>query len=149
MKIGLLPLLCDPNTGEPLLRKGATYVGGTRTYPIINGVARFVSSDLYVDSFSFEWNTHDKTQIDVFRGDNPSEKEFVAKTGFSPEFLAGKLVLDAGIGAGRYTDVASRWGADVVGIDLSFAVEASQRNFGERDNVWIAQADINALPIPA
>ena len=142
----ILPLLCDPETGAPLVRDGAAYVNGTKRYPIVGGIPRFVASDHYVDSFSFEWNTHDKTQIDVFREDNPSEKEFIAKTGFSPEFLAGKLVLDAGVGAGRYTDVASRWGADVVGVDLSFAVEASHRNFGTRQNVWIAQADIAALP---
>jgi SAM-dependent methyltransferase len=82
----------------------------------------------------------------MFRDDKHSEKEFMAKTGFSQELLAGKLVLDAGVGAGRYTDVASRWGADVVAVDLSFAVEAAQRNFGVRKNVWIAQADIGSLP---
>ncbi len=142
----VLPLLCDPETGTQLVRDGPAYVAGARKYPIVNGIPRFVASDLYVDSFSFEWNIHEKTQIDVFRDDQPSEKEFIAKTGFSREFLAGKLALDAGVGAGRYTDVASRWGADVVGVDLSFAVEASQRNFGARENVWIAQADIGALP---
>lgn len=142
----ILPLLCDPEDGAPLVRTEAAYVGGARTYPIVNGIPRFVASDLYVGSFSFEWETHDKTQLDIFREDRPSEKEFVAKTDFSPDFLSGKLVLDAGVGAGRYSDVASRWGADVVGVDLSFAVDASQRNLGERDNVWIAQADIGRLP---
>jgi SAM-dependent methyltransferase len=55
-------------------------------------------------------------------------------------------VLDAGVGAGRYTDVVSRWEADVVGVDLSYAVEAANKNFKDRPNVWIAQADIGALP---
>ena len=53
------------------------------------------------------------------------------KTGFTPDDLRGKLVLDAGVGAGRYADVISRWGTDVVGVDLSFAVEAAARNVGE------------------
>ena len=139
-------LLCDPVTRAQLRLEGNAYLGGTKPYPVINGIPRFVHSDLYVRSFSFEWNTHDRTQLDVYRDDRPSEREFVAKTDFTPEFLRGKLVLDAGVGAGRYADVASRWGADVVGIDLSYAVEAAQRNVGQRPNVWIAQADIGALP---
>jgi SAM-dependent methyltransferase len=139
-------LLCDPLTEAPLRLDGNAYLGGTMPYPIIDGVPRFVKSDFYVRSFSFEWNTHDRTQLDIYRQDQPSEREFIAKTAFTPEFLSGKLVLDAGVGAGRYAELASRWGADVVGVDLSYAVEAAERNLGTRDNVWIAQADIAALP---
>jgi len=142
----LAACLCDPRTKAPLERRGDAFVSAHRAYPIIRGIPRFVDSDHYVESFSFEWNVHDRTQIDCFREDKPSEHEFIAKTGFTPDFVAGKLALDAGVGAGRYTDVMSRWGADVVGVDLSYAVEAAQRNFRERPNVWIAQADIDALP---
>ena len=138
--------LTDPKTAQPLRRDGEAFVASGTRYPIIGGIPRFVDSDQYVGSFSFEWNTHDRTQLDMYRDDKPSEKEFVAKTAFTPEFLKGKLVLDAGVGAGRYADVASRWGADVVGVDLSLAVEAAHRNLKDRPNVWIAQADIGALP---
>jgi hypothetical protein len=79
-------LLCDPRTGSPLHREGDAYVGGGRRYPIIGGIPRFVSSDLYVRSFSFEWNAHDRTQLDMFRDDEPSKREFVAKTGFTSDF---------------------------------------------------------------
>ena len=139
-------VLCDPETKRELRAECDRFVGSVSEYPIVRGIPRFVSGDRYVKSFSFEWNVHDRTQLDIFRSDCPSEREFVAKTAFSPEFLEGKLVLDAGVGAGRYADVASRWGADVVGVDLSYAVEAAQRNLGDRQNVWIAQADIGALP---
>lgn len=140
------PLLREPGGVAPLARDGDAYRAQQRRFPIRAGIPRFVDDDLYVGSFSFEWNTHDRTQLDIYRDDRPSEEEFVAKTGFGPEFLRGKLVLDAGVGAGRYAEVASRWGADVVGIDLSYAVEAAHRNLGHRENVWIAQADIGALP---
>ncbi len=140
------PLLRVPGGGEPLQRDGEGYAGGGRRYPIVNGIPRFVDSDQYLRSFSFEWNTHDRTQLDIYREDRPSEREFVAKTGFTPEFLRGKLVLDGGVGAGRYAELASRWGADVIGVDLSYAVEAAWRNLRDRANVWIAQADIGALP---
>lgn len=139
-------ILCDPASGESLSLSEGSLVSAQRSFPIVRDIPRFVSSDHYVSSFSFEWNTHSSTQLDVFRGDRSSEKQFRLKTGFSPEQLRGKLVLDAGVGAGRYTDIVSRWGADVVGVDLSYAVEAAQRNFADRQNVFIAQADIGALP---
>ena len=116
------------------------------SYPVVRGIPRFVPNDQYARSFSFEWNMHARTQIDAFRGDATSQEEFFAKTGFTRRELEGKLVLDAGIGAGRYADVASRWGADVVGVDLSYAVEAAYANFRGRRNIWIAQADIGSLP---
>jgi SAM-dependent methyltransferase len=142
----VMPILCDPITGVTLKREESRFVSTTGQFPIIREVPRFVPGDDYVSSFSFEWNTHNNTQLDCFRGDRSSEDQFVKKTGFEPNDLRGKLVLDAGVGAGRYTDVASRWGGDVVGIDLSYAVEAACKNFNDRPNVWIAQADIGRLP---
>jgi SAM-dependent methyltransferase len=108
-----------------------------------------VQSDEYVGSFSFEWNTHKTTQLDTFRKDDFSEDTFRKKTGFRPEDLRGKLVLDAGIGAGRFTEIMTRWGANVIGIDLSYAVEAAQENLGHLENVLVAQADIGHLPFKA
>jgi SAM-dependent methyltransferase len=71
---------------------------------------------------------------------------FIKKTGLSPDEVRGKLVLDAGVGAGRFCDVLSSWGANVIGADLSYAVEASHKNFINRPNVLVAQADIGSLP---
>lgn len=142
----LTPILRDPVTGDVLRQDGEQFVSYGHGYPIVNGIPRFVGSDLYVGSFSFEWNVHSRTQLDCHTGDHASEQEFREKTGFIPDDLRGKLVLDAGVGAGRYADVISRWGADVVGVDLSFAVEAAARNLGDRGNVWLAQADIGQLP---
>lgn len=117
-----------------------------RRFPILRGIPRFVDNDEYVDSFSFEWNIHKTTQLDTFRNDDSSENMFRKKTGFRPQDLQNKLVLDAGIGSGRFTDVMARWGANVVGIDLSYAVEAAHENFQDLDNVLVAQADIGNLP---
>jgi SAM-dependent methyltransferase len=142
-------LFCDPRTGERLRRVDDRLVSSRASFPIVNGIPRFVEKDAYAESFSFEWNRHAATQLDAFRGDDSSERQFRAKTGFAPGDLAGKLVLDAGVGAGRYADVASRWGARVVGVDLSYAVEAARRNFAGREQVCIAQADIGALPFRA
>ena len=35
--------------------------------------------------------------------------------GFGPDALRGKLVLDAGCGMDRFADIASWWGARVMG----------------------------------
>jgi SAM-dependent methyltransferase len=119
---------------------------GQHRYPIINGIPRFVSTDHYVGSFSFEWNVHKYTQVDSHRNDGLSENTLREKTGLTPDDVRGKLVLDAGVGSGRFAEVLSGWGARVVGVDLSYAVEAAQTNVGSRRNVLICQADIAQLP---
>jgi SAM-dependent methyltransferase/uncharacterized protein YbaR (Trm112 family) len=147
----LFSVLACPTCKASLIRRGETLSCpiGPHEFPILRGIPRFVQSDEYVGSFSFEWNTHKTTQLDTFRQDDSSEDMFRKKTGFKPEDLRGKLVLDAGIGAGRFTDIMARWGANVIGIDLSYAVEAAQENFGHLENVLVAQADIGHLPFKA
>lgn len=61
-------------------------------------------------------------------------------------FFKDKLVLDAGCGKGRHAYYAARFGAEVVGIDLSQAVDAAYRNTYSFPNVHIVQADIYDLP---
>jgi SAM-dependent methyltransferase len=74
-----------------------------------------------------------------------SDKDFRRKTGFTPEGLNGKLVLDVGCGMGRFAEVATRWGARVVGVDLSAAAEVAARNLADREFIAF-QADVFALP---
>lgn len=123
-------------------------VGCGRLFPQVNGLLRFVDLESYADSFGFQWYKYARTQLD---DDNRHESEvtFRRKTGFSPEQLSGKLVLDVGCGMGRFAEVASRWGARVVGIDLSRAAEVAARNLAGRDNTIIFQADALALPFAA
>lgn len=115
------------------------------SYPIVRGIPRFVSSDGYASNFGFEWNLHNRTQLDT-ASRHESEETFIEKTGFHREDFEGKLILDVGCGMGRFSDVASRWGATVVGIDLTSAVDAAHANIGGRDNVHLAQADVFKLP---
>ena len=136
-----------PESGEPLqLEDDALVSSSSRRWPIVKNIPRFVRSDLYVGSFSFEWNIHAHTQLDSFTSERSSEEVLKQKTGLNSEQVFGKLVLDAGVGAGRFCDILSRWGADVVGVDLSYAVEVAYRNLRDRPNVIIAQADIGKLP---
>ncbi|MBF0529574.1 MAG: class I SAM-dependent methyltransferase [Deltaproteobacteria bacterium] len=136
-----------PDSGLPLrLQDGALISPAGVRWPIVAGIPRFVVSDLYTDTFSFEWNIHFGTQLDSLTGGIFSEHTFIEKPGLDPDQVRGKLVLDAGVGAGRYADILFGWGANVIGVDLSYAVEAAFLNLHDRPNVIIAQADIGRLP---
>lgn len=116
-----------------------------RRYPVLQDVPRFVDAQEYAGSFGFQWKTYSRTQLDS-ENSHESEEGFRAKTKFTPEELCGKLVLDVGCGMGRFAEVASRWGGEVVGIDLSLAAEVARKNLAERPNVTILQADVFKLP---
>jgi SAM-dependent methyltransferase len=126
---------------------GLVCAGCGRQYPALNGVVRFVDAQKYAGSFGFQWKIHARTQLDDATS-HRSEKAFGQRTGFRPEDLAGKLVLDVGCGMGRFAEVATRWGAHVVGIDLSLASEVAARNLAGRD-ATIFQADVFQLPFAA
>lgn len=114
-------------------------------WSIRGGIPRFVTSDFYAGNFSLEWTRHRLTQLDSARS-SESEETFAQKTGLTPDDLRGKLVLDVGCGMGRFSDVATRWGAEVVGVDLSLAVESAAANLADRPNFNVAQADVFRLP---
>ena len=127
MKPELINVLCCPECQgslhpHDLQEKDGRWQSGSlecqcgQRYPIRDFIPRFVTDDAYVDNFSYEWTIHSKTQIDS-RASSRSWTTFFEKTGITPESLRGKRVLDVGVGSGRFADVASKCGADVIGID--------------------------------
>src|SRR4051812_19688663 len=104
---GPLDLDSDPS----LLRCRACAAG----YPVTSDVPR-LAGEAYVASFGRQWNRYDVAR------DEEDEAVFAVKTGTQPGELKDKLVLDAGCGGGRYARLAGRFGAKVVGVDLSSAV---------------------------
>jgi SAM-dependent methyltransferase len=119
--------------------------GCGHNFPVVGGVPRFVSKAQYASSFGFQWLKHARTQLDGANSRN-SEEFFRSRLGLSPEEISGKLVLDVGCGMGRFAEVASRFGARVVGVDLSRAVEAAHANLASRGNVQVMQGDVFHLP---
>jgi SAM-dependent methyltransferase len=118
-----------------------------KSFPVLRGVPRFVDAHNYADNFGFQWQHYAQTQLDGASA-RESERDFGSKTGFTPEQLQKKLVLDVGCGMGRFADVATRWGAHVVGVDLSVAAEVAARNLAGRD-FRAFQADVFNLPFEA
>jgi len=120
--------------------------GCNKTYLIKDYIPRLVETDDYVKSFSFEWTLYRETQLDSFSGTNESEEVFKTKTGFDLKELNGKIILDAGCGAGRFTEIAAKYKGEVIGVDLSFSVDSAFKNLGFKKNIHIIQADIFNLP---
>lgn len=159
MQARFVDILCCPKTGAALtldvqeefsdgsVKTGVLHsVSGQNTYPIVRGVPRFVGEEHYAQSFGYEWRKWSRVQFESENVGRPmaghTEKMFDAITGFTPELLKDKLVVEFGCGPGRFLDVVRRRGGIAVGIDMSMAVEPARENFKGDANVLIVQGDI-------
>ena len=162
MKQGLLQYLkcpsCDgaisistatPGDGGEILEGELSCDLCSARFPIVRGVPRFanlsrIESDKAATAANFGWSWqhfshHDERYAEQFLG-------WIAPV--EPDFFQGKLVLEGGCGKGRHTQLAARWGArDVIGIDLSDAVETAFAATRHLPNAHIVQADIYRLPV--
>jgi SAM-dependent methyltransferase len=117
-------------------------------FPIIRGIPRFLPAELSAEkqatasAFGYEW-THYSELNEQYRA------EFLDWIHpLQPEAIRDRVVLDAGCGKGRHAWLSAEFGArEVVGIDLSDAVEAAYQNTWQLPNVHILQADIYHLPM--
>lgn len=142
-----LSVLRDPDSGTPLVRDGDELVaaGGAR-YPVVRGIPRFVPSDNYARAFGDQWQRFPKTQLDSHSGVTLSATRLDRCMGGRLGAVAGKRVLEAGSGAGRFTEVLLANGAIVDTFDYSAAVEANAANNGASDRLTLVQADIRRIP---
>ena len=117
-------------------------------YPIVKGIPRFVGSENYAQAFGSQWNDFPKTQLDSYTGLPITEKR-VARCfqGRLPD-IQGRKVLEAGSGAGRFSEILLKYGAKLHSFDFSLAVEANASNNGPHDSFSLAQADIRKIPYP-
>ncbi len=133
--------------GGPEIVDGALLcVACSQTYPIKRGIPRFTETEDYCSSFGMQWNEWGRLQLDRYNGTTISRDRFLDETGWRLEELKGKLVLDAGCGAGRFAQICADSGATVLAVDLSNSVEACQMNLHDYPNVHVAQADLLCLP---
>jgi len=145
-----------------------------KKYPIIDGVPRFLPDDLQqevvdrypeffvkyeakmsphlskaqqdrvgklkaqtMSSFGYEWN-----EFAEYDAQNFLELIYPVE----PKYFSSKLGLDCGCGAGRHTQQAVAYGAEMVAMDLSWAVDASYKKNLPTAQAMVVQCDVFNLP---
>jgi SAM-dependent methyltransferase/uncharacterized protein YbaR (Trm112 family) len=92
------------------------------------------------ESFGYQWSLFSQMVID-FR-----ENFLGYVRPIDQSFFPGKLGIDVGCGFGRHIYNAALFGAEMVGVDLSVAIDVTRRNTRHLPNVHLVQADIYHLP---
>ena len=156
MNKSYIDLFKCPNSGENLtleiLKESEDQViegslkSSNYSYPITNGIPRFVEDEGYSDNFGWQWNKWARIQFEDENIGRPmaghTEDMFKKITELDSNQLHGKVILDIGCGPGRFVDIAKSMGATVIAIDYSSAIDAAKENFkGDDSNVLFVQGD--------
>lgn len=142
------PAWVCPLHGELLVPEpGILRCGDGHSYPVRDGIPRFVLGSTYADHFGEQWKRYRLTQLDSYTGTSITRDRMRRCIGDDLwSQLAGKQVIECGCGAGRFTEILLQQGAVVTSIDLSEAVDANIQTFPLSEHHRVAQADILNLP---
>ena len=148
VKDGAWPAWSCPEHALPLTDLGDCLAcPKSEQFARIDGIPRFVLGSTKVDAFGLQWERHRKTQLDSYTGTTITRDRLQRCLG---EPLSTSLksihVLEAGCGAGRFTEILLGLGARVTSVDLSTAVDVNQENCRQNEYHRVAQADILRLP---
>jgi len=123
------------------------------TYPIINSIPRILDKPSIMDpkfeslkektkkSFGYQWTAFSEMACNF-------EENFMNYIWpVEPTYFKGKLGLDVGCGFGRHIYNAAVFGAKMVGVDISEAIDSAQKNTHTLDNVHLVQSDIYNMPL--
>jgi len=169
-----LSLLCCPATGGPLeLIDGiedtsGEIVTGTlrgassgKTYPIVNGIPRFVEQSSYNSSWDYKWTSIDRGKGLNYRILDKNDPAYRIHDLFDRNDHDGlafrhaeeRLVLDAGCGVGQYTIklLQNHKPAKVVSLDLTRGVDIFRRIILDRypeyrSRILLVQASVFQMP---
>ena len=144
-----LTLSVQRSEGNEIMQGSLACPSCPAAYPIREGIPRFVADGSYASSFGRQWNWFRTVQLDSFTGTKESETTLHGTTGWQEADYRGRLVLDAGVGAGRFAEIVADKGGEVVGVDITHAVDAAFANIGRRPRVHLIQADLFHLPFRA
>src|SRR5882757_4950449 len=114
----MFPSFFNRKTKEYYLIQGDSLLSNGPAVKAVNNIPRFVSSGAYASLFGDQWKQYKKTQLDSYSGTTISKDRLDRCLGDLKDNLAGKTVLEAGCGAGRFTEVLLQKGAYLVSSDL-------------------------------
>lgn len=150
------PALVCPVDHEPLasgpLRPSLSCPRG-HVFPVHEGIPRILESHgNYAEAFGAQWREYRRTQLDSYTGTTYSRDRLRRCLGDELwnrlDASAPLQVLEAGCGAGRFTEVLLGLRAPIVtSTDLSSAVDPNQANFPQSCRHRVIQCDINRLPL--
>jgi SAM-dependent methyltransferase len=145
---GDISLSASERDGREVVTGELRCVSCAASYAVRGGIPRFAAADLSAGqqatakNFGAQWLVFDEVQAHH----ETQFRDWIAPV--TPEFVHGRLVLEGGCGKGRHTRAIAEWGArEVIGVDLSAAVEVAYRHTRELENAHIIQADIYRLPL--
>jgi arsenite methyltransferase len=173
MDRSLVALLVDPVSAAPLSLDveqegpaGEILAGSLRNsdgdrYAIRNGIARFVAVEdagqrQTQNAFGFKWRRRDSYESPAMLG--AARRWLVKRYGFGDVaamqdfFATRRRVLDAGCGSGFSTglwltpDWRARVSTQVIGADVSDAIDVARERVGETPLTQFVQSDLMSLP---
>jgi len=110
------------------------------------GIPQFVEDEAYVSAFGIQWLKHAKTQLDSYTGLTITRDRLIRMFGPLYSHLNHKTILEAGCGAGRFTEILLESDSLITAVDLSVAVLVNQSNNGVHKHLRIIRASITDLP---
>lgn len=142
----------DPKNHIGLVKKREGLVNeqtGELVAPIVAGIPRFVNQEHnYAESFGYQWKRWHSIRSDVRNHGYNLSNVVLERTHFSEFDLAGKTILECGMGGGDDTEVLLELPfSEVHSFDLSTAVERAAQ-FLKDPRLCISQASIYDIPYP-
>lgn len=148
----------DPDTLTELNHTAQALSCPGKSFPVKEGIPIFVSE--YKDigqqkvsrSFAYKWKRedrwHDKEVFEKIT--KPLGMEFLGlKDDEDIKYWFGdKIVLDAGVGSGLSSCIYGPYARELYGVDISESVFVANKYLSHIKKLFLAQADIFALPYP-
>jgi len=146
---GDLSLSADEREGPHIMQGHLHCCACQHDYPIARGVPRLLARELPPDmahtarNFGKSWRLWSQIDDDRYRW------QFLRwMQPLGPANFADRLVLDMGCGKGRHLRVVAQFGArEVIGVDLSEAVDVAFANTRDIEHAHVVQGDIFHMPM--
>jgi SAM-dependent methyltransferase len=110
----------------------------------LDDIIHFGDTVDYASNFGYQWQKFATTQLDSQTGLNLTRDRLMKESEWNLNDLKGSTILELGSGAGRFTEVLAKTGANIVTVDMSSAIYANKMH-NNRNNVLFLRGAIEDL----